>query len=157
MPARRLTPVTSALRPVRSTGEKPRAPSERKRIVQAKIGPMVTPDEIRALAQTLPRSYEAFVRGQVKFRVGQIVWLALSKDGTRMGCGFPKEMRQAAVDAEPHKFQLPGEGDMRFNWIHVRLDAIDADEMRDLVEEAWSRAVPLSVAQEYGRAQGYLR
>ena len=118
---------------------------------------MVTPDEVRALAQTLPRSYEAFVRGQVKFRVGQIVWLALSKDGTRMGCGFPKEMRQAAVDAEPHKFQLPGEGDMRFNWIHVRLDAIDADEMRDLVEEAWSRAVPLSVAQEYGRAQGYLR
>ena len=117
---------------------------------------MVTADEIRALAQTLPRSYEAFVRGQIKFRVGQIVWLALSEDGTRMGCGFPKEMRQAAVDAEPDKFQLPGEGNMRFNWIHVRLDAIDADEMRDLVEEAWSRAVPLYVAQEYGRKRGYL-
>ena len=96
---------------------------------------MVTPDEIRAIAQTLPRSYEVFVRGQIKFRVGQIVWLALSKDGERMGCGFPKEMRQAAVDAEPHKFQLPGESDMRFNWIHVRLEALDAGEMRDLVEE----------------------
>ena len=117
---------------------------------------MVTPDEIRALAQTLPRSYEVLVRGQVKFRVGQIVWLALSEDGTRMGCGFPKEMRQAAVEAEPHKFQLPSESDMRFNWIHVLLDAIDADEMRDLVEEAWSRAVPLYVAQEYGRMRGYL-
>ena len=116
---------------------------------------MVTPDEIRAIAQTLPRSYEVFVHGQIKFRVGQIVWLALSKDGERMGCGFPKEMRQAAVEAEPHKFQLPSEGDMRFNWIHVRLDAIDAGEMRDLVEEAWSRAVPLYVAEEYGRRQGY--
>lgn len=116
---------------------------------------MVTPDEIRAIAQTLPRSYEVFVHGQIKFRVGQIVWLALSKDGERMGCGFPKEMRQAAVEAEPHKFQLPGASDMRFNWIHVRLEAIDADEMRDLVEEAWSRAVPLYVAQEYGRTQGY--
>ena len=115
-----------------------------------------TPDEIRALAQTLPRSYEVFVHGQIKFRVGQIVWLALSKDGTRMGCGFPKEMRQAAVEAEPHKFRLPSEGDMRFNWIHVQLDAIDAGEMRDLVEEAWSRAVPLYVAQEYGRTRGYL-
>ena len=118
-------------------------------------GRVVTADEIRAIAQTLPRSYEVLVRGQIKFRVGQIVWLALSKDGERMGCGFPKEMRQAAVDAEPHKFQLPGPGDMRFNWIHVRLDAIDAEEMRDLVEEAWSRAVPLYVAQEYGRIQGY--
>ena len=116
---------------------------------------MVTPDEIRALAQTLPRSYEVLVHGQIKFRVGPIVWLALSKDGDRMGCGFPSEMRQAAVEAEPQKFQLPSEGDMRFNWIHVRLDAIGADEMRDLVEEAWSRAVPRYVAEEYGRAQGY--
>ena len=116
---------------------------------------MVTPDEIRTLARTLPRSYEVFVHGQIKFRVGQIVWLALSKDGERMGCGFPREMRQAAVEAEPHKFQLPSESDMRFNWIHVRLDAIDADEMRDLVEEAWSRAVPLYVAEEYGWSQGY--
>jgi hypothetical protein len=116
---------------------------------------MVTADEIRAVAQTLPRSYEVLVHGQIKFRVGQIVWLALSKDGERMGCGFPKEMRHAAVEAEPHKFQLPSESDMRFNWIHVRLDAIDPDEMRDLVEEAWSRAVPLYVAQEYGRTRGY--
>jgi hypothetical protein len=116
---------------------------------------VVTPDEIRAIAQTLPRSYEVVVRGQIKFRVGQIVWLALSKDGERMGCGFPKEMRQAAVEAEPHKFHLPGPGDMRFNWIHVCLEALDSDEMRNLVEEAWSRAVPLYVAQEYGRAQGY--
>jgi hypothetical protein len=119
------------------------------------LGAVVTPDEIRAIAQTLPRSYEVFVHGQIKFRVGQIVWLALSKDGERMGCGFPKEMRQAAVEAEPHKFQLPSQSDMRFNWIHVRLDAIDADEMRDLVEEAWSRAVPLYVAQDYGRSRGY--
>jgi hypothetical protein len=95
------------------------------------------------------------VRGRIKFRVGQIVWLALSEDGELMGCGFPKEMRQGEVEAEPHKFQLPSESDMRFTWIHVRLDAIDQDEMRDLVEEAWSRAVPLYLAQEYGRARGY--
>jgi len=95
------------------------------------------------------------VRGQVKFRVGQIVWLALSADGERMGCGFPKELRQAMVEAEPDRFQLPSEGDMRFNWIHVRLAAIDADQMRDLVEEAWSRSVPLYVAEEYGRSRGY--
>ena len=46
----------------------------------------VTVDEIRELAGSLPRSYEVFVRGQIKFRVGQIVWLALAPDGARMGC-----------------------------------------------------------------------
>jgi hypothetical protein len=116
----------------------------------------VTADEVRALAVSLPRSYEAHVRGRVKFRIGQIVYLALSRDGMRMGCGFPKEFREAAVQSEPQKFALPGESDMRFNWIHVNLDAIDAAEMRDLVEEAWSRAVPRYVAREYALTQGYL-
>jgi hypothetical protein len=116
----------------------------------------VTADEVRALAASLPRSYEARVHGRVKFRIGQIVYLALSHDGTRMGCGFPKEFREAAVESEPGKFALPGESDMRFNWIHVNLDAIDAGELRDLVEEAWSRAVPRYVAREYALAHGYL-
>jgi hypothetical protein len=115
----------------------------------------VTVDDVRALAASLPRSYEVFVRGRVKFRIGQIVYLALAPDGSTMGCGFPKEFREAAVDAEPHKFALPSESDMRFNWIHVKLAAIDADEMRDLVEDAWARAVPKYVAEEYASARGY--
>jgi hypothetical protein len=116
----------------------------------------VTVDEIRAVAASLPRSYEAFVRGNIKFRIGQIVYLSIASDGSRMGCGFPKEFRQAAVDTEPEKFSLPSEFDMRFNWIHVDLAAIDVEEMRDLVEEAWSRAVPRYVAEEYASARGYL-
>jgi hypothetical protein len=116
----------------------------------------VSVDEIRELAASLPRSYEAIVRGRVKFRIGQIVYLSLAADGSTMGCGFPKEFREAAVAAEPAKFSLPGESDMRFNWIHVNLAAIDRDEMRDLVEGAWSRAVPKFVAREYAEAQGYL-
>jgi hypothetical protein len=115
----------------------------------------VTIDEVRALAASLPRSYEAHVRGLVKFRIGQIVYLSLAPDGARMGCGFPREFRQAAVDAEPEKFALPSESDMRFNWIHVRLAAIDADEMRDLVEDAWARAVPRHVAEGYAERKGY--
>ena len=116
---------------------------------------MVTSDEVRALASTLPRSTEAVVRGRVKFRIGQIVYLSLAPDGMTMGCGFPKEFRAAAVEAEPAKFSLPRESDMRFNWIHVHLAAIDADEMRDLVEDAWARCVPKFLAEEYAVARGY--
>ena len=96
------------------------------------------------------------MRGLVKFRIGQIVYLSLAPDGSRMGCGFPKEFRQAAVDAEPEKFALPSESDMRFNWIHVSLAAIDADELRDLVEGAWSMVVPKFLAEQYACEQGYL-
>ena len=116
----------------------------------------VTIDQIRELAASLPRSYEAIVRGRVKFRIGQIVFLSLAADGSTMGCGFPKEFREAAVEAEPEKFSLPRESDMRFNWIHVNLDAIDHEEMQDLVENAWSICVPKFVAREYAEAKGYL-
>ena len=108
------------------------------------------------MAASLPRSYEVIVRGRVKFRIGSIVYLSLAPDGSTMGCGFPKEFRAPAVQAEPEKFALPSESDLRFNWIHVNLAAIEYEEMRDLVEEAWSRAVPQSVAREYAEAQGYL-
>ena len=114
-----------------------------------------TADQVRELAASLPRSYEVFVHGRVKFRIGQIVYLSLAPDGSTMGCGFPKEFREAAVAGEPEKFALPSASDMRFNWIHVRLAAIDVEEMRDLVEDAWARCVPRYVADEYAAAQNY--
>ena len=110
---------------------------------------MVTADDVRAFARTLPRSSEAFVRGRVKFRIGRIVYLSLSKDGSTLGFAFPKEWRQALVESEPEKFSLPSDFDMRYHWVHVRLAAIDADEMRELVEDAWAFCVPKRVVDEY--------
>jgi hypothetical protein len=112
-------------------------------------------DDVRAFASTLPRSYEAIVRGRVKFRVGRIVWLAFSKDGETMGFAFPKEWRNALVESEPEKFSLPSDQDMRYHWAHVKLAALDEEEMRDLVEDAWAFCVPKSIAEEYAAAKGY--
>jgi hypothetical protein len=117
----------------------------------------VTVAEVQELARTLPRSSEAWVRGRLKFRVGRIVFLSLSKDGSVMGFGFPKEWRAALVESEPDKFSLPSQSDMRFHWVHVRLDAIDAEELRDLVENAWAMCAPKFLVEEYAAAHGYDR
>ena len=45
---------------------------------------MVTVDDVRAVLDGLPRSYEVVVRGRIKFRVGQIVYVAFSDDETLM-------------------------------------------------------------------------
>ncbi len=110
---------------------------------------MVTIDEVRSLAITLPRSYEAFVRGRVKFRVGQIVYLDFSRDETVMGFAFPKEWREVLIGSDPEKFLMPRQSDLRYNWACVRLAAIDAPEMEELVLDAWAMVVPKSVAEEY--------
>ncbi|MDX6414462.1 MAG: hypothetical protein QOH23_1872 [Gaiellaceae bacterium] len=116
---------------------------------------MVTIDEVRSVASTLPRSSEGLVRGRVKFRVGRIVYLSLSRDGSTMGFAFPKQLRDALVESDPDKFSLPNQGDMRYHWAHVRLGAIDAEEMRELVEDAWAFCVPKWVAEEYAASRGY--
>ena len=110
---------------------------------------MVTLEDVRAVATGLPRSSEALVRGRVKFRVGRIVYLAFARDETMMGFAFPKEWREALVQSEPEKFLLPRPSDLRYNWAVMRLAAIDADELRELVLDAWAFVVPKRVVDEY--------
>jgi hypothetical protein len=115
----------------------------------ARLAAVVTIDDVRAIASRLPRSYEALVRDRVKFRVGRIVYLAFSADETVMGFGFPKEERDALVSSDPGKFMMPGRSDMRYNWVLVRLAAIDRAEMAELVLDAWRMVVPKRVAAAY--------
>jgi hypothetical protein len=108
----------------------------------------VTADEVRELARTLPRSYEAWVRDRLKLRIGSIVYVAFSRDERDMGFAFPKEERAALVASEPDKFFMPPESDLRFNWVCVHLDQIDPDEMNELVTEAWRMCVPKFLARQ---------
>ncbi len=111
-------------------------------------------DHVRGVAATLPRSYEVLVRDRVKFRVGSLVYLSFSRDETLMGFAFPKEERAALVAGEPEKFQMPEQGDLRFNWVVARLDALDEDELTEIVIEAWVMVVPKGVAAEHLRKLG---
>jgi hypothetical protein len=110
---------------------------------------MPTVEDVRSVAAGLPRSSEAFVQARVKFRVGRIVYLAFSRDETELGFAFPKEWREALVASEPDKFKLPGASDLRYNWAVVRMAAVDATELRELVVDAWAFVVPKSVAAAY--------
>ena len=107
---------------------------------------MVTIDDVRELALSLPRTTEGIMRDEVRFRVGRLVYLGFSRDERFMGFAFPKEERDALVESEPAKFLLPRRSELRYHWVVVRLEAIDADEMRELVIDAWRMVVPRSVA-----------
>ena len=107
---------------------------------------MVTIDDVRELAVSLPRTYEALVRDRVKFRVGRIVYLAFSRDETLMGFAFPKEERDALIASEPEKFLMPERSDLRYNWVVGRLAAIDEVEMHEIVVDAWRMVVPKRLA-----------
>ena len=109
----------------------------------------VSIDDARAIVAPLPRSYEALVRDRVKFRVGSVVYAAFSRDDTIMGFAFPREEREALVASEPDKFLMPRPKDMRYQWVCVRLDALDVEELREILIDAWRMCVPKKVAASY--------
>ena len=110
---------------------------------------MVTIHDVRALASTLPRSYEVMVGGRIKFRVGRIVYLAFSRDETVMGFAFPKEERDWLIGGSPEKFMQPSRSDLRYHWVLAHLAALDKQEMRELVMDAWRMVVPKRLAETY--------
>jgi hypothetical protein len=110
---------------------------------------MAVIEDVRPLGAGLDCSYQVYVRGRLKFRVKQIVYVAFSLDEIVMGFAFPKEERAALVASEPHKFQLPSASDMRFNWVHADLAALDPTEARELVVDAWRMVVPKKLVRAY--------
>jgi hypothetical protein len=113
---------------------------------------MAVIDDVRDLGAELDRSYEVYVRGRLKFRVGQIVYVSFSLDERVMGFAFPREERDALVAGEPHTFQMPSTSDLRFNWVHADLAALDAIEARELVVDAWRMVVPKKLSRAYDLA-----
>ncbi len=49
---------------------------------------------------------------------------------------------------------LPSAGDLRFNWVLVRLAALDEPEMRELVLDAWAMVVPKRVTAPFAEPDG---
>jgi hypothetical protein len=107
---------------------------------------MVTVADVRAVAMSLPRTEEHLIYDRVKFRVGRIVYAALSRDETILGFGFPREERAALIAAEPDRFLLERTSDARYQWIDARMATLSVAEMREFVTDAWRMVVPKRVA-----------
>jgi len=115
----------------------------------------VTLDDVLEYTKDFERSYVAVVRGRIKLRVKQIVYVAFSRDETMMGFGFPKEDRPALVASDPERFFMPKPTEMRFHWVETWLDRLEMDEMHEFVLDAWGMVVPKFLFRERLRKMGY--
>lgn len=110
---------------------------------------MADAQDVRRIAMSLPRTTQGYVRDHVKYRIGRLVYAAVSPDGERLGFGFPKEERAGLVASEPDKFMMPVPGDERYNWVRARLAALDTGELTELLTDAWCMCVPKKVSSAY--------
>jgi hypothetical protein len=103
---------------------------------------VTTADDVRRVGLALPRTYEFFTGGRAKLKVRQIVFVGFSQDEADMGFGYPKDARDGLVASDPETFFLPPARDLRYQWVCAHLDRLDAEEMRELVTDAWRMCTP---------------
>jgi hypothetical protein len=111
-------------------------------------------EDVRRIAMSLPRTSEHLIRDHVKFRVGRLVYASVSPDEERLGFGFPKDERAALVASRPEVFMMPLGSDERYHWVRARLAALDPDELRELLIDAWCVVMPKTIAAAYLAGQG---
>src|SRR5262245_65405423 len=78
-----------------------------------------------------------------------MVYAAFNQGDTIMSFGFPRDEREALVASEPDEFLMPRSSGMRYRWVCARLDAIDVEELRERLGDAWRTCVPTEVAAAY--------
>lgn len=110
---------------------------------------MANLEDVRQIAMSLPRTTEHLVGDNTKFRVGRLVYASVSADEERLGFGFPKEERAALVASEPGKFMMPLRSDERYNWVRAKLAALESDELREILIDAWCMVVSKKTSASY--------
>lgn len=111
--------------------------------------PVVTADTVRAMALSLPETEEKLAWGMPTFRVRGKIFCSLSDDDESMGFKISKEERGELVAAEPDKYFFIPSHDANFNFARLRIAAVDADELREVIVEAWRRTAPKRLAASY--------
>lgn len=102
---------------------------------------MVTTDEVRQWALSLPEA-ELFEHwGKPSFRVRNKIFAVIQPDHVSVVMKTSKDDRIAYTTMAPDVFQMPSSF-THLAFMLVRLDRIDPDEFRPLLIAAWKHATP---------------
>ena len=116
----------------------------------------MTINELRILCLSLPGTHEKLTwgdgehDGDVTFRVKDRIYLITGPDGGRASIRTSIDQQAELMDAFPDAFSsAPYVG--RFGWVSVKLDLLDPELIRGVIEGAWRRTAPKAVVAEFDR------
>ncbi|MFI0816651.1 MmcQ/YjbR family DNA-binding protein [Streptomyces sp. NPDC021098] len=106
---------------------------------------MITSDDVRRIALSLPQTTEKIAWSMPTFRVAGKMFATLPEDETSMAVRCPRVERDELALAEPEKFWI-ADHEASFAWVRVRLVALeDLDELRDILVDSWRQAAPTAL------------
>jgi len=113
---------------------------ERRLNASSRNGP-VTFETVRELARELPGVVEGTSYGTPAFRAGGTLFARQHQDGESLVIRIDHDQRAMRIKAAPETFFITDHY-VNYPWMLVRLAAVDRDDLRDLLEEAWRKSAP---------------
>jgi hypothetical protein len=113
---------------------------------------MMTAEEFRSIALSLPEAEERETWGEATFRVRDKIFATLSSDEKTAGVKATLDDQEVLLAAHPEAFSRAHYVG-RFGWVSVQLESVDPDLLRELSVDAWRRTAPKRLAASYEEAE----
>ena len=108
-------------------------------------------EDVRAIALALPGTEEAAARGVHSFTVRKTLFLRLLEDGATLVLRTDPYERDHLLSTAPTVFHITSQ--VRDHpWVFVRLAEADPAQLRGLVQDAWRRAAPRRMVEDFDEA-----
>ncbi|RZS36527.1 hypothetical protein EV193_107208 [Herbihabitans rhizosphaerae] len=115
---------------------------------------MVTEDDVRRVALSLPRTTEKPSYGTPGFRVKDKGFARIREEGDVLVLWVADEgEKDGLIASDPDKFFTTPHYD-GYPLVLVRFSAIDVDELTELLTESWRLRAPKRVLAEFDAADG---
>ncbi|HEX8692806.1 MAG TPA: MmcQ/YjbR family DNA-binding protein [Longimicrobium sp.] len=102
---------------------------------------MITAEEVRRVALSLPGAEERETWGHPTFRVRDKIFATLSEDGREAGVKTSPQEQAMLIASDPETFAV-AHYTGRYGWVTAQLETADPDVVRGIVVEAWRRTAP---------------
>jgi hypothetical protein len=109
---------------------------------------MASADEVRELALSLPGAHESHHFDVTDFRVNNKIFCTLPRPG-QMGMRIGVDEQAALLAEDPDTFERAKGKWGEQGWTLIRLDAVDQEQLRELIIEAWRTRAPKKLLAEY--------
>jgi hypothetical protein len=108
----------------------------------------VTPAQLRRSALALPEAEEIETWGEATFRVRRKIFCIMGSDGVRASVKATVEQQSELMAEQPELYGgAPYVG--RHGWVVFHVAAADADEVAELLEEAWRLTAPKALVRAH--------
>src|SRR5215211_8889086 len=107
--------------------------------------------DFREFALSLPEATEKEAWGHPTFRVRDKMFAIAASDLATASVKSTLDEQRALTQMEPDTFSVPAYVG-RHGWIGIVLDRVDADELHELVVEAWRMTAPKRLVKHWDEA-----